>query len=730
MRLRPLRNTVLSLAERVASIPATPTQLAGLFAATVIVRNLLESMAAGNLFPVPAFVFHFPIAYVFPMAFLTVLLHLLSGYSLRKLLKLMVFAWTLTLLPPFLDYLLGTTSAIGYFPLQKGNALHFLLNFFNPSVELQGTTAGIRIEAAIGCLLAGVFAWSVAPDRRFLRGIGTSVIFAPVFLFFFTRHSLVHLLTVDIFPYAETLQEYYQWHAATAPHFTGSLHYTAFIVDLVPVTLILAWFYRRLYPDSFSAALRSLRSRAWVLAVPPAGTLCFAAASGGSITFADAVSAAGAFMSSTLLVASSAAENRVAWTMRAMALAAAAAVGWPTSAFLVLGVSMAMLPGPAWVPGSLSAASAFLVACSPAGLSWGAWFPVPVLLCGLAGAAGKWPVGSAAAAAAAVAVLLAGPSGTTSYREHFTGLFDAVSRNGRLDMSLQLAREMAASGGDILNLGKAELEAGNEDRALWCYGIASKMDGTSTDAYRLGLNLALAREDEDAFDRLMDDVMSDEELRREMDIGSIMLARASSRGDTLFIRRAIEMAGPSPQLFHAFSTACAASGDPERASAYAAAALSHPDARAGQYAWAIILTASTGGDFDSLFRAGMDRFPRSTAIMRARLMVPLSLSEPPDREDLLDRVLKLQPASPAVLRTAALWSLGAGRFRDATDYSVRAIAATGEPDAALLLAACTAADAAGDSTVLDAMASYARSMFPGDPAFLRYLEVPAPGDGP
>ena len=190
------------------------------------------------------------------------------------------------------------------------------------------------------------------------------------------------------------------------------------------------------------------------------------------------------------------------------------------------------------------------------------------------------------------------------------------------------------------------------------------------------------------------------------------------------------MAGPSPQLFHAFSTACAAAGDMERASVYAVAALSHPDARAGQYAWAIGLAASTGGDCDSLFRAGMDRFPRSVEIMRARLMVPLSLGEPPDREDLLDGILALQPASPEVLRTAVLWCLGAGRFREATDYAVRAIAAAGEPDAVLLLAACTAAEAAGDSTAAETTANYARSLFPGDPAFLEFLEIPARGSGP
>jgi len=151
------KQLLLRMIEWGASIKASPIQLGGLFAATVILRNLLEAATLGILFEGPAFFLHFPIAYIFPMLGLVALLHLASGFPLPKLLKIMIIAWTLTLLPPIIDFLAGVTGDIGYFPLHKGNAAWFLTNFFNPAVVLPGTTAGIRIEAFLGCVLAGVF---------------------------------------------------------------------------------------------------------------------------------------------------------------------------------------------------------------------------------------------------------------------------------------------------------------------------------------------------------------------------------------------------------------------------------------------------------------------------------------------------------------------------------------------------------------------------------------------
>ncbi|MBN2608007.1 MAG: hypothetical protein JXA64_02745 [Candidatus Fermentibacteraceae bacterium] len=711
---------ILNAIEKLASIRTTRAQLAGLFMATVILRNLLESVSAGMLFPVPAFVFHFPIAYVFPMLGLTALMHILSGYPLPRLLKLMVFAWTLTLLPPLLDYALGTSSAIGYFPLERSNAGFFLLNFFNPLVELPGTTAGIRIEAAIGCLLAGVFTWAVAKDRRVVRGTGTAILFAPVFLAFFTWPGLIYILTMDLFPYAETLQEYFQWHAATYPHLTGSLHYTVFLVDIVPVTLILAWFYRKLDREGSGEFAAFLRRRALSIAAPLAGAVYLLAAAGGRMTFADAASAAGAFLAALLIVMSRFGGTAAGWTLRTVALASALAVGWPTAALVMLGLSLAMLPGPAWLAGGLAAAAAFLTASSPAGLSWGPVIIGVCVLCALTISRRRW-LASAAGGAALAAVMAVAPDHTTSYTQHYSWLMDAISRNGRLDLSLPVAREMAASGGDMLNLAKAELEAGDLARSRWCYETALGHGSRSPDAYRLGLNLALSQGMQEQFDSLLQIVVEDRGLLDEIDLGGIMVSRAVRETDTLFIQRAMELRGPSPQLYNAFSAACAGSGDLDRAALYARAAVSHPDAMAGQYAWAIHVTAITGGDYDSLYRTGMDAFPGSVEIMEARLMAPLAGGGVPDREDLLRRCLALSPASTGVLRTAALWYLSAGCPDSALKYSERAIASMGNPDPATIRIACAASAALRDTCGMITNAAYGLELYPGDFTFMEFL---------
>lgn len=723
-----MRKLILRAVDWTSSIEASGTQLAGLFAATVILRNLLESISAGLLFPASAFIFHFPIAYVFPMLGLTALLHVLSGYPLRRLLQLMVFAWTLTLLPPLLDFLLGSSSAIGYFPLDRSNASFFLLNFFNPSVDLQGTTAGIRIEAALGCILAGLFSWAVANDKRAVRGVGTTVLFAPVFLMFFTWPSLVYVLTMDLFPFAGTLQEYYQWHASTAPHLTGSLHYTVFLVDLIPVTLMLAWFHSRLHPGEWRRLARSAFRNIWTLAAPLAGTAWFLSSSRGTLTFADSVSMTGALLAALLILLSRHAGTAARNTMWAISILASLAVGWPTAALALLCISMLTLPGPAFLSGCLSVVAAFLVASSPGGLSWGP-LSIPVIaLCALTAVSRSRPAAAAGVVAVGAALFLQPPP-PTSYTQYYRWLNLDISRNGRLDLTLPVARETAASGGDMLSLAKAEFEEGNPGRADWCYRIAVIGGADSPDAYRLGLKIAISRGMEDEYDELISRVMSDPELMEKIDIGAVMISKAAMDSDTMFIRRVLELHGPSPQLYRAFSTACAGSGNHRRAAQYARAAVSHPLAGAGEYAWAVHVTAMTGGDYDSLFLRGMERFPGSVEIMEARLMAPLTAERPPDREDLLVECLALAPASPGVLRTAAFWYLSAGRPGAALEFSERAIAAVNHPDLSLLRLACRAAEAAGDSSLAAAHALYGLELEPGNEWFLEYIETPPEPSG-
>ncbi len=700
--------------------------LAALFAATVIARNLLESITAGFLFPASAFLFHFPIAYVFPMLGLTALLNVFSGYDLRRLFKLMVFAWTLTLLPPILDAILGTSSSIGYFPLRKNNAWYFLTNFFNPAVDLPGTTAGIRIEAAIGCILAGIFTWVTAERRRITRGVLTTVVFAPVFLLFFTWPNLVYVIISDFFPHADTIQWFYQWHAATPPHFTGSGHYSIFLLDLVPVLMLLGWLQRKSDPDGFARMISRLKNRWWIVTAPLAGAAySFSRAGTGCMTSADAISLTGAFMAGILPLAAVEVGGKTGWVLRAVSIAASAAVGWPTTAMTLLVISLTLLPGPSGMIRALSAAGSFLVVSSPAGTDWNPWAAVPILLCSAAAAyGGGWSL--IPGLPAIVAAFLWAPEGTSSYTEQFAGIFDALSRNGRLDMALPVARETAASGGDLIALSKAELEWGNVDRAKLFYELGRNDSTDASDVYRLGLNLATATGNDTLFEDLFSKIMADESLSSSIDMLATMLLRAADRGDTLLVKKALQLAGPSPQLYHVFSMACASAGDMDRAASYAWAAVSHPDALPEQYAWAIRIAAGTGGAFDSLFTVGIERFPSSVPIMEARLTAPFIAKRPPDRQDLLKSCMALEPASPSVLRTAVMWYNAAGMYPEALAAAKRALAATNDPDPFLLGAACNAAAEAGDNRLLDAMVSYASRLNP-ETAFPHRSPAAEPG---
>ncbi|MCK5842960.1 MAG: hypothetical protein KAH31_12370, partial [Candidatus Sabulitectum sp.] len=238
-------------------LQATPWQLAAVFAVTVILRNLMEALTLGIVFPAPSFVLHFPVAYVFPLLMLVFVMRVFSEYDAGKLLKIMVLAWTLTLLPPLIDKIAGTTSAIGYFPLERSNAVWFLLNFFNPTVTLSGTTPGIRIEAAIGCILAGIFTWAVAPKKRVLRGILNTLVFAPVFLAFFTWPYLIGVIFQPLFPTDGVMHSMLQWHAATEAPTTGASHFIVYLIDMIPVSLLSLWFVRELAVERWKELKRS-----------------------------------------------------------------------------------------------------------------------------------------------------------------------------------------------------------------------------------------------------------------------------------------------------------------------------------------------------------------------------------------------------------------------------------------------------------------------------------------
>ncbi len=313
------------------SLPASPWQLAALFTVTVFLRNLMEAIPLGILFDGPAFLFHFPVAYVFPLLTLVFFMRVFSGYDTAKLLKIMVLAWTLTLLPPLIDGIIGHTSAIGYFPLERSNALWFLLNFFNPGVVLTGTTTGIRIEAAIGCLLAGVFTWAVAPNRRLLRGILNTLVFAPVFLSFFTWPYLVTIVFQPLFPGDGITHTLLQWHAGTEEALTGASHYITYLIDMIPVSFLSLWFLKELAPDRWTQLRNNLSWLLFPALSALTGTIAaFALIPPAGITFADTVTIAGTFMACLWITAGSTWKGGFRGVPYAVALTLAWSAGWVT----------------------------------------------------------------------------------------------------------------------------------------------------------------------------------------------------------------------------------------------------------------------------------------------------------------------------------------------------------------------------------------------------------------
>jgi tetratricopeptide (TPR) repeat protein len=173
------------------------------------------------------------------------------------------------------------------------------------------------------------------------------------------------------------------------------------------------------------------------------------------------------------------------------------------------------------------------------------------------------------------------------------------------------------------------------------------------------------------------------------------------------------LTGPSPALFQAYSGVYLQLGDTAQAVSCAEAAVQAPGALPEQYAWAIDLRSRTGGDYDGLFREAVREFPGSVALMTARLRAPLSAGLQPDRRDLLELCLLLDPVSVRVLETAAAWHLASGSPDSALVYAERALAASAEPGPGTFVLACTAASGAGDRDRALIHARWGLALYPG-----------------
>jgi tetratricopeptide (TPR) repeat protein len=184
-----LRARVLRIVEALEGIPAPPGRWILALASIIALRHFLEQLAGERrVLYFLSYFLHYPLAYVAPLLALTVVLAAFARERADKVIRLMLFAWLLTLLPPLIDMFVSrgaaTPDLIGYLLPKSGTLWQAFLNLLNPAYHgFQGPTAGIRVEAAGGCLLAALYVH--LKTRSALRAVAAFVaVYATMFFFF------------------------------------------------------------------------------------------------------------------------------------------------------------------------------------------------------------------------------------------------------------------------------------------------------------------------------------------------------------------------------------------------------------------------------------------------------------------------------------------------------------------------------------------------------------------
>lgn len=697
-------------------LPGGAGRLTAVFAVTVFVRNLLECAGSGILFAPEAYLLHFPIAYVLPMLGIVAAMHLMSGYPVSRLMKLMTWAWTLTILPPLIDAAAGIDSSIGYFPLDRSNALRFLLDFFNPSRTLPGTTAGIRIEATIGCILGGVFIGKVSGSA--IRGVMGSLLLAPLFLMFFGRPGIVNLLAGRFFPYTGDIQDFMQWHSLTRPHLMNSVHSTVFLVDLWPAAAIGLWLIRRI-GDERGGAGRALAIRSALnpIASAVAGTIAAAAtaSAAGTATFADAAAIAGAlFASLSLATTIHSGRNPRIWGAL-VALLAAGAVGWPTFVAALLTAALSATTTDRRLSAAFTSPALLLTAASPLfstpGDTAALW---PLLLASAATASlaflpkGGVRIAGPAAACIPAAALLAGPypvkPAQQVWMEETT---DSFMRSSRNQHALVSASILAGHGGSTAPLAQSAHIAGRLDQAEWLCRLAAEEGNLDRDMLQVAFNLSIAEGDR----ARMLEILSSEGMGEAAVARSLpaVLGYAANAGDTLFLRTVFRTTGSSAMFLEAWSRALLVLGDTSAAFSFSRAAIQAPDAGPSEYAYAAGLAAIAGNDPEDMLREADSMFPGARELDLCRVRISVGTGEREASEGAVARMLSRYPRTSEELYACALWLLDAGLPDSALAVVERSLMMQYPPSEAFLELAAACAEAAGDTARADIHRDYLRA---------------------
>lgn len=185
------------------------------FAGIVALRHLLELLSSRLPVYHPfALLLHYPLAYLAPALTLAVILALLASWPVARVTRLMLAAAALLLLPPLVDLALPLVAllpglpeslrsvleshheapqVIGYLYEGDRGFLAALGAFLDPRRVLEGTTAGIRLEALLAAALGA--AYVLLRRRAWWRALLTlPAVFLTAFLFFTLPSRFLDLL--------------------------------------------------------------------------------------------------------------------------------------------------------------------------------------------------------------------------------------------------------------------------------------------------------------------------------------------------------------------------------------------------------------------------------------------------------------------------------------------------------------------------------------------------------
>lgn len=223
-------------------ISVGPAGWTAAFLATVAIRHLLE-LRSGRfpLYPPSAFYVHYVLAYLAPLLLLSLILSVFSSVRLESVLRLMLLAWGLTLLPPLVDTLVAGPhdAKIGYMELGDTPWSTIFVHFFDPTFPLKGTTPGIRVEALLACLLGFSYVFLRSPANRLVRSLGAAFSVYLASLFVFTLPFLFARALRLVFPGLSPAFLYNTAGRVPRPENLDVRADQVVLIYLIPLTLVL-----------------------------------------------------------------------------------------------------------------------------------------------------------------------------------------------------------------------------------------------------------------------------------------------------------------------------------------------------------------------------------------------------------------------------------------------------------------------------------------------------------